>query len=86
MDKIYLTIRNSGSYEFVGEIEDTGRCYKFTRADGSGMEVYKNMIEELRVETDSTGVKPLGECKYRRMYGEAPRYKEYEYDKIEKMR
>lgn len=64
MDKIYLTIRNSGSYEFVGEIEDTGRCYKFTRADGSG----------------------LGECKYRRMYGEAPRYKEYEYDKIEKIR
>lgn len=86
MNKIYLTVRNYRSLEFVGEVEDRGKSYKFTKADGSGMEVYKDMIEDLRIERNTTGVKAFGESEYRRMYEEAPKYNEYEYDKIERMR
>ena len=86
MYSIHLKIRNAGTYDFIGEITDTGEGYKFTMPDGNGMEIYKNLIEEIKVENETEEISVLGEAPRWHARGDVPRYNEYERDKVEKMR
>ena len=86
MYSIHLKIRNAGRYDFVGEITDTGEGYKFTMPDGNGMEIYKSLIEEMKVENETEEISVLGEAPRWHARGDVPRYNEYERDKVEKMR
>lgn len=82
MYSIHLKIRNAGRYDFVGEITNTGEGYKFTMPDGNGMEIYKNLIEEIKVENETEKIPVLGETPRWHTYGDTPRYNECERDKI----
>jgi hypothetical protein len=64
MTKGYIRFRDGKEFVFVGEIEQIPKGYKFTRPDGVSIEVYKEMIAELRAEGPAKdGIKPFGEIR-----------------------
>lgn len=50
MHNVSLTLKNGESKEFVAEIEVTERGYKFTNREGTSIEIYKELIQEITVE------------------------------------
>lgn len=80
--KIRLKVRGHEEKTFMAEVEQTRQGYKFIMSDGSGMEIYGNLIEELEIEQEThTGIQPIGETQAIRLNANAPRYKEYKYGK-----
>lgn len=76
--KTRLKVKGHEEKTFMAEVEQTRKGYKFTMPDGSGAEIYGNLIEELEIEQETyTGIQPIGETQAIRLDTDAPRYKEY---------
>ncbi len=45
--KIRLKVKGHEEKTFMAEVEQTRQGYKFTMPDGSGIEIYGNLIEKL---------------------------------------
>ena len=78
--KIRLKVKGHEEKTFMAEVEQTRQGYKFTMPDGSGIEIYGNLIEKLEIEQEAyTEIQPIGETQAIRLNADAPRYKEYKY-------
>ena len=46
--KIRLKVKGHEEKTFMAEVEQTRQGYKFTMPDGSGIEIYGNLIENIQ--------------------------------------